>query len=318
VNQPQAIVLGRLVTDLYPLQAETLLEDVRTFERFTGGYGGNVGIGLARLGVATAVVSAVGDDGHGRALVKDLVAEGVDTRWVTVHPTLRTALAFCELWPPDRFPLLAYRFPSCPDQELVEADLPSLDVLRGAPIVYVSGSAFAQEPSRGTAFAALAARRDAPGIATILDLDWRPGYWTHHEQYPGQMQAAVVAADTVIGSDSEFAAAGLTPAGVVALGARRVFVKHGPAGASLILDGVTYDEPGLPVPVVNGLGAGDAFAAAVGSGLLLGLSPGRLLRVGNAAGAIVATRLSCSSAMPDWSEVESMADDPGAWTAGPR
>lgn len=316
MTQPQAIVLGRLVTDLYPLQPETPLEDVRTFERFTGGYGGNVGIGLARLGVATAVVSAVGDDGHGRALVRDLVAEGVDTRWVTVHPTLRTALAFCELWPPDRFPLLAYRFPTCPDQELVEADLPPPHVLRGAPVVYVSGSAFVQEPSRTTAFAALDARRGAPGVATILDLDWRPGYWTHPEQYPTQMQAAVLAADTVIGSDSEFAAAGLTPAEVVAIGARRVFVKHGPAGASLILDGVTYDEPGVPVPVVNGLGAGDAFAAAIGAGLLLGLPPGRLLQVGNAAGAIVATRLSCSSAMPDWPEVESMADDPGAWTAG--
>ena len=123
------------------------------------------------------------------------------------------------------------------------------------------------------------------------------------------------AADTVIGSDSEFAAAGLTPAEAVARGARRVFVKHGPAGASLLLDGVTYDEPGVPVPVVNGLGAGDAFAAAVGSGLLRGLRAGRLLRVGNAAGAIVATRLSCSSAMPDWSEVESMTDDPASWTA---
>jgi len=81
---------------------------------------------------------------------------------------------------------------------------------------------------------------------------------------------------------------------------------------------VTYDEPGVPVPVVNGLGAGDAFAAAIAAGLLLGLPPGRLLQVGNAAGAVVATRLSCSSAMPDWSEVESMADDPVAWTAGSR
>ena len=131
-------MLGRLVTDLYPLQSETPLEEVRTFERFTGGYGGNVGIGLARLGVATAVVSGVGDDGHGRAIVRDLVREGVDTRWVTVHPTLRTALAFCELWPPDRFPLLAYRFPTCPDQEIVEADLPPPSVLlRGAHRVRV-------------------------------------------------------------------------------------------------------------------------------------------------------------------------------------
>ncbi len=314
MNLPQAIVLGRLVTDMYPLQSEVPLEEVRTFERFTGGYGGNVGIGLARLGVTTAVVSGVGDDGHGRAIIRDLVAEGVDTHWVVTHPTLRTALAFCELWPPDHFPLLAYRFPSCPDQELRETDLPPTDVLAGTPVAYVSGSAFAQEPSRSTAFAALEARQGIEAIATILDLDWRPGYWIDPTPYPGLMLRASRLADTLIGSDSEFAAAGLTPAGVAAFGARRVFVKHGPDGASLLSDGAVHDEPGVPVPVVNGLGAGDAFAAAVGAGLLRGLPPSRLLQAGNAAGAIVATRLSCSSAMPTWSEIESMIADPGAWT----
>jgi len=120
----EAFVLGRVLADLYPLQSETLLEDVRTFERFVGGYGGNVGIGLARLGVTTAVLSGVGDDGHGRFIAKTLAAEGVATRWIVRHPTLRTALAFAELWPPDRFPLIAYRFPSCPDIETLAADMP--------------------------------------------------------------------------------------------------------------------------------------------------------------------------------------------------
>lgn len=313
MSLPQAIVVGRLVTDLYPLQSAVPLEQVRTFERFTGGYGGNVGIGLARLGVATAVVSGVGDDGHGGAMVRDLVAEGVDTRWVTVHPTLRTALAFCELWPPDHFPLLPYRFPTCPDQEITPGDLPPLEILRAAPIVYVSGTAFAQEPSRSAAFAALEGRRGVDAIATILDLDWRPAYWTHPEPYPALMRRAATMADTIIGSDSEFAAAGLVAADVAAAGARRVFLKHGPKGASLLERGTVHDAVGVPVPVVNGLGAGDAFAAAVGAGLLRGLPPARLLQVGNAAGAIVATRLSCSSAMPSWAEVESMADHPADW-----
>ena len=183
-------MLGRLVTDLYPLQSETPLEEVRTFERFTGGYGGNVGIGLARLGVATAVVSAVGDDGHGRAIVRDLGAEGVDTRWVDGPPHA-----------PDRARLLrALAARPLPAARLPVPDLPrpgaaggrpaATDRAPGRPLVYVSGSAFAQEPSRITAFAALDHARAAPGLATILDLDWRPGYWTHPEQYPAQMQAA--------------------------------------------------------------------------------------------------------------------------------
>ena len=130
---PQAVVLGRVLADLYPLQSRTPLEEVRTFERFVGGYGGNVGTGLARMGVRTAVVSGVGDDGHGRFITRTLAAEGIDTSAIVVHPTLRTALAFAELWPPDHFPLLPYRFPSCPDQELAPADLPR-SMLANAPL----------------------------------------------------------------------------------------------------------------------------------------------------------------------------------------
>jgi 5-dehydro-2-deoxygluconokinase len=65
--------------------------------------------------------------------------------------------------------------------------------------------------------------------------------------------------------------------------------------------------------VVNGLGAGDAFAAALGAGILRGLPIPDMLRHANAAGAIVATRLACSAAMPTWDEVERMARDPEEW-----
>ena len=231
MTQPQAIVLGRLVTDLYPLQSQTPLEQVRTFERFTGGYGGNVGIGLARLGVATAVVSGVGDDGHGRAIVRDLVARRCRHplgRRPTRRSGPRSRSASCGH--PTTSRCSPTGSPAVPTRSCAEADLPPTEVLSGAPIVYVSGSAFAQEPSRSTAFAALEARQGVDAIATILDLDWRPGYWTDPSPYPSLMRRASRLADTVIGSDSEFAAAGLTPADVAAAGARRVFVKHGPDG----------------------------------------------------------------------------------------
>jgi 5-dehydro-2-deoxygluconokinase len=309
---PRAVVLGRVLADLYPLQSETPLDEVRTFERFVGGYGGNVSTGLARMGVRTAVISGVGDDGHGRFITRTLAAEGVDTSGIVVHPTLRTALAFAELWPPDHFPLLAYRFPTCPDQELTPGDLPR-SMLSAADLLYVSGVAFAQRPSRDAAFEALGLRADGRAGTTILDLDWRPGYWLEPEAYPTLMARAVGSADIVIGSDSEFEAARLDPAGLVAGGSAQVLLKHGPAGASWITHEGRHDEPGLPVPVVNGLGAGDAFAAAFGAGLLRGLPTPELLRHANAAGAIVATRLACSAAMPRWDEVERMARDPEGW-----
>jgi 5-dehydro-2-deoxygluconokinase len=251
------------------------------------------------------VLSGVGNDGHGRFLVRSLEAEGVDTRWVTVHPTLRTALAFCELWPPDRFPLTAYRMPTCPDWELRVTDLP-IDLLRSAPLLYVSGTALAREPSRSAAMGALEARREGRDgvMATVIDLDWRREYWEHPEEYPVQIRLALQMADTVIGGESEFQGAGLSAAAAMEIGPRRAFVKRGPDGAAA-LEGDERDEiGGIQVEVVNGLGAGDAFAAAVGYGMLTGMARAHVLRFANAAGAMVTRQLPCAAAMPHRHELE--------------
>jgi 5-dehydro-2-deoxygluconokinase len=191
---PQAFVMGRVCADLYPLQYEVPLEDVRTFEKFVGGFAGNVATGLARLNVRTAIISGVGDDGHGRFIRRFLAGEGVDVTWLRTHPTLRTALAFCEVWPPDRFPITFYRTPTCPDWELRPEDLP-LALLPAAPLLYVTGTGLAREPSRSATVAAME-RRAGPAAsagdrqdarpwvpATILDLDWREVLWDRAADY---------------------------------------------------------------------------------------------------------------------------------------
>ena len=161
-----AYVLGRVGADLYPLQLNTPLEEVRTFEKFVGGFAGNVSTGLARLGVRTGIVSAVGDDGHGRFIRQFLETEGVDCAALHVHPTLRTALAFCEAWPPDDFPITFYRTPTCPDWELRAAQLP--DDLAKARLMYASGTGLAREPSRATTFAALERARQRVDLRSRL------------------------------------------------------------------------------------------------------------------------------------------------------
>ena len=304
----EAFVLGRVHADLYPLQAGVSLDRVETFQRFLGGFAGNVAVGLARLGVRSAVLSGVGDDGLGRYILRTLAEEGVDTSGIRTDPVLRTALTFCELHPPDYFPLTAYRLPTCPDWELRPKDLP-LDRIAGSPLLYVGGTALARQPSRSAMFAAMEAHRSADRLdrMTILDLDWRPSYWAHPGAYPGQIARASRVADVVIGGDSEFAAARLDPERLRRQGVQRVFVKHGADGASLLLPGTTIRVPGTPVTVVNGLGSGDAFAAAIGYGLLGGRPPHDLLRLANLAGAFVAARLACSDAMPTVAELEALA-----------
>src|SRR5947209_7715038 len=192
-----AYVVGRLSADLYPLQINTPLEEVRTFERFVGGFAGNVATGLARLGVAVAIVSAVGDDGHGRYVRRFLRDEGVDVRWLGTHPTLRTALAFCEAWPPDNFPLTFYREPTCPDWEVRLQDVP-LDELADAPLVYVTGTGLAREPSRSAVLGVL--ERRVGKSYTIFDLDWRPGLWLGREpEFAALAHIGARLADVVMG-----------------------------------------------------------------------------------------------------------------------
>jgi 5-dehydro-2-deoxygluconokinase len=295
-----AYVLGRVGADLYPLQLNTPLEEVRTFERFVGGFAGNVSTGLARLGVRTGIISGVGDDGHGRFIRRFLEAEGVDCDGLYVHPTLRTALAFCEAWPPNDFPITFYRTPTCPDWELQPAQLPG--DLAAARLLYASGTGLAREPSRATTLAALERCRQR----AIFDLDWREVLWEDARDYRQLASRAAEFASVVVGGASEFVAAALDPRDLMKRGPKFVVVKRGADGATIVDARGSRDVPGVAVPVVNGLGAGDAFGAALGAALIAGRDADEAVRRANAAGAIVASRLSCSTAMPRASEIDAL------------
>ena len=285
-------MLGRVGVDLYPQQIETPLRSVRTFTRFVGGFAGNLSTGLARLGVTTAIVSRVGDDGHGEFVRDWLAAEGVDVRFLATDPYWLTPPTFCEVWPPDNFPILFYRRPTAPDWQLAPDDF-DRKAIAGAALLYATGTGLAQSPSRETTLEALRLHRGT----TIFDLDWRPTLWDDPAEYPPLAAEAASASDIVIGNEEEVAAAGLRDV-------PRLVLKRGERGATVYEEGEATDVPGYPVEVVNGLGAGDAFAAAVGHGLLRGLSLVEAARRGAVAGALVAAQLACSEAMPYLEDLE--------------
>jgi 5-dehydro-2-deoxygluconokinase len=288
----EAVAMGRVGIDLYPNELETPLSEVRTFTRFVGGFAGNVATGLARLGVRTAIVSRVGADGHGDYVRAWLAGEGVDVRFLATDPHWQTPPTFCEIWPPDRFPLTFYRKPTAPDWQLSPADFDPEEVA-AAPLFYATGTGLAQSPSRETTLAAMRAHRGT----TIFDLDWRPTLWDDPAEYPALAKEAVAAAEIVVGNEEELEASGVR-------GVPRLVLKRGERGATVFEDGEETDVPGFPVDVVNGLGAGDAFAAALGHGLLRELPLAEAVRRGTVAGAIVASRLACSEAMPRTEELE--------------
>jgi 5-dehydro-2-deoxygluconokinase len=286
-----AAVLGRVGIDLYPNELETPLADVRTFTKFVGGFAGNVATGLARLGVRAAIVSRVGADGNGDFVRAWLEREGVDGRFLATDPYWLTPPTFCEVWPPDRFPITFYRKPTAPDWQLSPDDFDA-DEVANAPLLYATGTGLAQSPSRETTLEALRTHRGT----TIFDLDWRPALWDEPDAYPALAAQAVASSDVVIGNEAEVEAAQVA--------APTLVLKRGERGATVFEAGQETDVPGYPVEVVNGLGAGDAFAAALGQSLLQVLPLVEAVRRGTVAGALVAAQLACSEAMPRLEELE--------------
>ena len=284
--------MGRVGIDLYPNELRTPLRAVDGYTRFVGGFAGNVSTGLARLGVRAAIVSRVGDDGHGEFVREWLRGEGVDVRFLATDPYWPTPPTFCEVWPPDRFPITFYRRPTAPDWQLAPGDL-DLDEVASAPLLYATGTGLAQSPSRETTLEAIEAHRGT----TIFDLDWRPALWERADEYPPLAARVASAANLVVGNEEEVNAAGLADA-------RPLVLKRGERGATVYADGTRTNVPGHPIEVLNGLGAGDAFAAALGHALLRRLPLVEAVRGGTVAGAIVASRLACSAAMPRLRELE--------------
>ncbi|MFG3097191.1 5-dehydro-2-deoxygluconokinase [Streptomyces sp. NPDC048202] len=301
------ITMGRIGVDLYPLQTGVPLDRVSSFGKFLGGSATNVAVAAARLGLGTAVITRTGDDPFGTYLHEALRGFGVDDRWVTPVPGLPTPVTFCEVFPPDDFPLYFYRLPKAPDLEIHPGEL-DLDAIRAARVFWVTGTGLSEEPSRTATLDALA-HRARSGI-TVFDLDWRPMFWadpdTARPFYAEALRHATVAVGNVdeveiaTGTrDPHAAARALLTAGV-----ELAVVKQGPKGVLAVhRDGTSAEVPPLPVTVLNGLGAGDAFGGSLCHGLLAGRDLETVMRHANAAGAIVASRLECSSAMPTPDEV---------------
>ena len=308
------LALGRLGVDLYPLQHGVGLEDVSTFGKFLGGSAANVTVAAARHGRASGLVSRVGDDPFGRYLLAELERLGVDASGVGVDPVLKTPITFCEIFPPDDFPLYFYREPSAPDLNIEASDLDA-ESIRRARILWVTLTGFSREPSRAAHLAALDARQRRSH--TVLDLDFRPMFWDDRADATAFAKHAIGHADIVVGNREECeVAVGETDPdraaeALLARGVSLAIVKLGPRGVLARTADESVIVPPHPVEVVNGLGAGDAFGGALCHGLLEGWGLERMLRFANAAGAIVASRLECSTAMPTTAEVEGALTEVG-------
>jgi 5-dehydro-2-deoxygluconokinase len=314
------ITTGRVGVDLYPQQSGVSLADVETFAKYLGGSATNVSVQAARLGSRSAVVTKVGDDPFGPFVRTALERFGVDPRWVGTDPVLRTPIVFCEIYPPDHFPLLFYREPKAPDMNLTPEDF-DVQAVREATVFWTTGTGLSDEPARSTTLEMLEERSRADGGSrpiTIHDLDHRPVFWKSEADAGRWAQEALKHVTVSVGNQDEVAMAVGTrdpeeaAAALLELGVELAIVKKGPEGVLARTRTERVDLAPVRLEVVNGLGAGDAFGGTLAHGLSQGWNLERTIRAANAAGAIAASRLACADDFPTLGEIEDTLERGGS------
>ena len=311
---PQAVevlTIGRAGVDIYPLEIGVRLEDVRTFGKFLGGSPANVAVAAARHGHRSAIVTRTGADPFGRFVRRALLDLDVDDTYVSVVAGLPTPVTFCEILPPDDFSLWFYRWPKAPDLEIRTEEL-DLAAVSSAGVFWATATGLSEEPSRTAHFCAWEARERRPH--TVLDLDYRSAFWTSPADAREQVRSALRHVTVAVGNleevgiavgecEADRAASALLESGV-----ELAIVKLGARGVVAATADEHIEVAAVHVEVVNGIGAGDGFGGALCHGLLSEWPLERTIRFANAAGAIVASRIECSTAMPTTAEVEALLE----------
>jgi 5-dehydro-2-deoxygluconokinase len=313
-------VLGRIGYDLYSEQPNVPLPRVRRFSRYLGGSSANMAVGLARLGASVGIVGAVGNDALSEFLVDFLKSENVDTGRVQIAPGYLPSLCLTEVSPPDRFPQVFYRRDAVDTRlDIGEEDL---KYLANSRMFITNGTSLCASPSRESTYRALERAREG-GCRVVLDVDYRAMSWRGPEEAGLAVRLALPFVDVLIGNELELmlaAGAGdldeatrkLRQAGVGML-----VSKLGERGTRVWAGGEAVFLPPYTVDVVSTIGAGDGFASGFLLALLRGYAVLDCLHYGNAAAAIVVSRLSCSEAMPTLAEVEELIAERRAAAVSP-
>lgn len=309
--------MGRSCIDLYAHQIGVPITEVTSFDAYVGGCPTNISVGTRRLGLRSALLTAVGDDQVGDFVLAFLTRETVETSFIPRKPKRRTSAVILTIETPDRCPLTYYR-ENCADRELTCDDVRAAPVEESAIVVLVGTNLIHEPASAATLF--VAERAVQSGKQVFVDLDYRGDLWGSRTEFAGAVQRLIARASIAVGTEEEVMAAAdrddLAQAIDLLLraGPEVLVVKRGAAGAWICTPGgARRSVPPFAVTPLNVLGAGDAFA----SGLIWGLRRreplDRAVRMGNAVGAIIVTRHGCANFMPTADEVEEFVRQRGGW-----
>ena len=329
------LAMGRSSIDLYSNDIGAPFTEITSFGAFVGGCPTNISVGTRRLGLRSALLTALGEDLVGDFILKFLNEEGVETKFIPHKPGHRTSAVLLGIEPPDRFPLVYYR-DNCADIELTTDDVLAAPIADSDALL-ISGTGLSKEPSlSATIFAAEQAK--SVNTKVFLDLDFRADQWHDPRAFGVVIRSVLRLVDIALGTEEEVKAAALTDLSQLSIehsqitnpniegdvaaaieailsgGPEALVMKRGIKGADIYLSGgEVINAPPFPVEVYNTLGAGDAFASGFIYGDLKGWGWEASARLGNATGAIVVTRHGCANFMPTMREVEDFVEERGGW-----
>ena len=309
-STPEVITVGRISVDLYAQEIDASFRDPQTFTKSVGGSPTNVAIAAARLGHHAAVATKVGDDALGGYIRQQLSDWGVDTTYVGTGDG-QTPVVLAALDPPEEPQIVFYRGAAAPDTQITTVDVPTV-AIRECRVLWISFGALAQGSTADTCQDWLDVRGRRPDV--VLDLDYRPSMWASRDAAHAVALEAVRRSTVVVGNRTECeVAVGHTDPyraadALLAEGVRLAIVKKGGEGVLLATPDDRWTVPPVPIEVLCGLGAGDAFGGALIHGLLSGWTVPEIGMFANAAGAYVATKLTCGDAMPTIEQVESLME----------
>lgn len=304
-----AVILGRIGYDLYSEEPNVPLPQVRRFSRYLGGSSANMAVGLSRLGAKVGIVSCLGDDSLSEFLIDYLKSQGVDTSRVQTAPGFLPSLCLTEVTPPDRFPQVFYRKDAVDTRLDINGD--DLDFVSSGRFFITNGTSLCASPSRESTYRAIEHAKRS-GRLVVFDVDFRAMSWRSPEEAGLAVRLALPHIDVLIGNQLELmlvSGAKDLDTAVAVLGKQGVptlVSKLGEQGTRVWQGGDSVFLPPYSVEVCTTIGAGDGFASGFLYALLQGKPIVECLHYGNAAAAIVVSRLSCSEAMPTLAEVEQM------------
>lgn len=303
------VILGRIGYDLYSDQFNVPLPEVRTFSRYLGGSSANMAVGLSRLGAQVGMISCLGSDALSGFLKGFLANEGVDISHVQTAPGYLPSLCLTEVTPPDSFPQVFYRHDAADTR--LDATEDDLRFAGSAKMFVFNGTALCASPSRESAYRAMESAKTS-GATVVLDVDFRSMSWRSPAEAGLAIRLALPYVDMLIGNQGELKlSAGEDDLDRAIVKIRKIGVpvlvsKLGDEGTRILTKHGDAYLPPYRVQVATTIGAGDGFASGFLYAYINGKSLTDCLHYGNAAAAIVVSRVPCSEAMPTLAEVETM------------